>query len=216
MAGPGRQPIHLQAAGRLTPRERVWMAIRELRQDFSQYQLARRADVDDGTVATYLRSLVKAGYIERTGARVRSVEGATVSPAAFPEYLYRLARDVGVEAPRLTRDGHEVTQGRSREQMWRAMKALKTFTAAELAYAASTDEHRVSEEDAKDYLKHLRRAGYLGLAAPHVPGRAQARYQFIAARNTGPKAPMVQRVKQVYDPNLGKVVWSPCPKEIAR
>lgn len=29
----------------------------------------------------------------------------------------------------------------------------------------------------------------------------------IAARYSGPKAPQVQRVQQVFDPNLGKVVW---------
>lgn len=208
-----RKPIHLQVAGKLTPRERVWAAIRELREGWTQYQVARRAKADDGTVATYLRALVRAGYVERTGSLARTVTGATISPAAFQESVYRLVRDVGVEAPRLKRDGTPVTQGACREQMWRAMKILHAFTPTDLAYAASTEDQAVSPEDARSYVKFLARAGYLTLLAPAKPGCSQARYSL--ARYTGPRAPMVQRVKQVYDPNLGRVVWAPRPEEVA-
>lgn len=38
-------------------------------------------------------------------------------------------------------------------------------------------------------------------------GRIRARYRFIAGRNSGPRPPQVQRLKQVYDPNLDRVVW---------
>jgi hypothetical protein len=34
------------------------------------------------------------------------------------------------------------------------------------------------------------------------------RYRFLAARYSGPKPPMIQRIKAVYDPNRSEVVWS--------
>ena len=52
----------------------------------------------------------------------------------------------------------------------------------------------------------LQRAGYLKVAVSKGPYR-RARYMLIPARNSGPQAPLIQRIKQVYDPNLGKVVW---------
>ena len=36
-----------------------------------------------------------------------------------------------------------------------------------------------------------------------VPGRSQAVYRLV--RNTGPQPPMIQRVRQVFDPNTNTV-----------
>ena len=74
---------------------------------------------------------------------------------------------------------------------------------------------KVSEASADDYIIFLHRAGYLKMIAPAKVGgfskvREKARYRFLSHKNTGPKAPMIQRVKHVYDPNLEQVVW---PKE---
>jgi hypothetical protein len=41
--------------------------------------------------------------------------------------------------------------------------------------------------------------------------RLPARFRFNPARNTGPRPPMIQRTKAVYDPNLGQVVWQEEP-----
>ena len=65
----------------------------------------------------------------------------------------------------------------------------------------------VKESDAKDYIKFLKAAGYVRIAQKRAPGRATL-FQFIEARYTGPRPPMVQNIKQVFDPNLGEVVWS--------
>jgi hypothetical protein len=88
--------------------------------------------------------------------------------------------------------------GRGREQMWQTMRALGSFTVADLFVAASTDDHPVAESEARTYCQMLQRAGYLSGGA--------AGYRLV--RYTGPLPPMIQRIKSVYDPNLKEVVWS--------
>lgn len=79
------------------------------------------------------------------------------------------------------------------------MTMLKDFDYVELIQHASIP---IPEETSKDYCKRLLAAGYLRVlvkADPHVP--RIARYRLIRA--SGPKAPQVQRVRQVFDPNTG-------------
>jgi hypothetical protein len=152
------------------------------------------------TVREYLIRLEKGGYIETVGE----------APATSAKLFRRVK--TAAEAPRLHADGSPVTAGRGTAQMWRSMKMLKTFDAHELSIAASTEDAMVSVATAADYTKHLHRAGYLALAAPSKPGHRpgtgkQARYRLLPSKNTGPKAPQIQRVKRVFDPNLGKVMW---------
>lgn len=189
-----RKPVHLQAAGKLQPRDRIWAAIRAL-MHFTRDEVCRRAKVEESTVDTYLRGLVAARYVRVT--RIGTCAGQ-----------YVLARDVGVTAPRVTRDGKPVTQGDRREAMWRTMKIVKNFTATELALKASVEGKVVDVVDAKCYVGFLAKAGYLVPFTAAKPG-SQGRWRFVDAKNTGPRAPQIQRVKHVYDPNLGVVVWHP-------
>ena len=189
-----RKPIHLQAFGKLQPRDRIWAAIRVMGR-FRRDELCRRGKVEEGTLDTYLRGLVAAGYVRR----VR--EGLHAGS-------YYVNHDVGVIAPRVTRDGKPVTQGDRREAMWRTMKIVKNFTATELAMKASVEGKVVDVADAKCYVGFLAKAGYLIAIAAGKPG-SQARWRFVDAKNAGPRAPQIQRVKHVYDPNLGVVVWHP-------
>ena len=69
---------------------------------------------------------------------------------------------------------------------------------------ASTDAVPVSARDAADYVKHLLHAGYLTILKASKPG-TQAIYRLT--NNTGPRPPMVQRLKTVFDQNLGKIMW---------
>jgi hypothetical protein len=189
-----RKPIHLQAVGNRTPRERVWDAIRALKR-FTYSSIEDRCPrFPDRTIECYVRALEKAGYVKRVTAHGRH------SHAEFA-----LVRDVGVEAPRLTKEGLPVDQGAKRLALWRAMKILKMFNVAELAAAAGRE---VLIADVKSYVHYLGKAGYLALVRKGDPHRL-AQYRFIPARDSGPRAPMVQRVKHVYDPNLGAVVWRP-------
>ncbi len=191
-----RRPADIVAAApKPQGRDAVWAAIRRLGEGaaFTPRDIERETDVPGKTVRDYLAGLAAAGYL---------------AAVASKPLMYALARDVGVEAPRVRKDGTEVTQGRGREQMWRTMKVMSTFTARDLAIHASTADSPVSQEDAKSYVGHLNRAGYLALVRQAKGGRpGQAQYRLLRSKNTGPKPPQIQRVKQVWDPNLQQVMW---------
>jgi hypothetical protein len=183
-------------------REAAWAAIRELK-EFTVRDVWYRTRLSKSTVQDYLQGLTAAGILRVTDTRAADF-GARAK-------VYALVRDVGMEAPRVRRDGTAVTQGLGREQMWRTMRILGEFSVRDLAVNASTEECQVAEKDAKDYSHFLAKAGYLVVTRPGKgigKGGVQTRYRFIQQRFTGPKPPKIQRIKAVYDPNLQQVVWS--------
>lgn len=195
-----RKPVHLtEAGGKPQGRQAIWEAIRRLK-EFTARALVFGTDIHPRTITAYLAGLEAAAYLER-------ITGGSIGTAT-----YRLIRDTGIEAPRVTGDGRPVIQGAARAAMWRSMKMLRgEFTAPDLAVAASTEETPVAETDARDYCKHLAAAGYLQVMRKGLPGAKKGqgnRYRFVPARDTGPKAPMVQRVKTVWDPNERRIVWN--------
>jgi len=204
-----RKPITTYAGGK-GPRQRIWEAIRAQQGEaWTRYHIARVAGVEDNTLTTYVQALHKAGVVEKIG------EAPVGNIAA--EGQWRLARDEGLEAPRLRRDGSRVTQGFAQEAMWRTLRLVKDDTnARELAAHAGTETIPVVEVSAKDYLQALLRAGYL-IRTREGKGRGNggipARYRLNPARNTGPRPPMICRTKVVYDPNEDKVVWAPVVTE---
>lgn len=201
-----RKPITAYAGGK-GPRQRIWEAIRaRAGVPWTRYTIARAAGVADTTVTTYAQALEKAGIVVRAGETRINALAAEVS--------WTLARDEGLEAPRLKRDGSRVTQGLAQEQMWRTLRILPgDLNARELAAHASTEAAPVTLAAAEHYLTGLHAAGYLLRAAAGKglgkPGKGlAARYRLHPARNTGPRPPMVCRTRAVYDPNEGKVVWA--------
>ncbi len=207
--GMGRKPAHIYqgATGHELPHEAIWVAIRQLRA-FTTRELCSRlvknkvSGVNDDTIKAYLQRLAFGGYISREPLeddnRIKRMQNAG--------YRYTLVNDCGVEAPRLNADGKETLQGRGTENMWRTMKALKSFDYRELANASSTERVSVAPATAKRYLMHLSAAGYLIEVKP-ATSNTPARYTLRASKNTGPKPPMVQRTHHVYDPNLKKIMW---------
>lgn len=200
---PHRRPAQMEMIGGKGSRQRAWEAVRQLRDDFTCYEVSRAAQADDETVLTYLRSLERGGFIES----LTSVD----APVATEKH-YRLVRDNGIEAPRLTKDGKPITQGLGTEAMWRSMRIIGEFSCRELAAHASTSGVKVSEDTANSYIRALKLADYLVVVAEAKPrgigvGRSLARYRLAPGRYTGPRPPMIQRTKAVYDPNLGEVVW---------
>jgi len=178
-------------------REAIWAAIREL-QTFTLNRLFWKVRMERNSIRDYVLGLKNAGYIEDIGVVVENTRQAK---------QYRLIKDIGLDAPRVRRDGTPVTQGLAREQMWRTMRILKEFTPEELAINASTEACEVKVSDAKKYCQALNKASYL-IATQPGRGLHQSRYRFLPSRFTGPKPPQIQRTKHVYDPNLGEVVWS--------
>lgn len=171
-----------------------WEAIRGLR-EFTVTDLDQRSCVDRGTVRDFVKRLERGGYIARVGHRGNAK-------------VYRLLRDQP-EAPRLKRDGSPAKDvGRANEQMWRAMKMLKAFTARDLAVHAATEDVRITAETARTYCRHLHHAGYLAVVGEAKRGRQGHRrtYRLRPDRVTGPLAPQVQKTKFVFDPNTLRVV----------
>ncbi len=186
-----RKPIDQVTKGKkLPPRERVWKFIRGRKAAFTVRDISDNVKVDYGLSRPYLKSLVKAGYI------------SIVNSAAPGEVIQYKFIKGPVAAPRVRRDGSPVTQGAGQENMWRSMKMLNAFSAQELALAASADNVTVSTGTARSYICMLAKAGYL-----KKTGDEPARWVLLSTKRTGPLAPMVQRIKHVYDPNLKKVVW---------
>ncbi len=195
-----RKPVHLEAQGPKGSRQAMWEEIRRLHLagqpiNAPDVRGQLKTVVPVGRVRDYLTGLEKAGYLRRIAEPRKS--GQPVQ--------YTLARDVGVEAPRARRDGSEPAQGRGREQMWRTLRILGEFSARQLASAASTPAVPVAEATASEYCRYLKAGGYLQTARPSAPGQAE-RFRLVKSRWSGPRAPMIQRVKQLYDPNTGKVV----------
>lgn len=190
----GRKP--LPRGPKLTGQDAAWAEIRRLDPlgAWTVKQVEYASNLSRKTVMDYVKRLVAGGVVMSTG-----VNGDT------GQVLYSVAVDTR-ETPRFTRDGRPVAKGLGNAQMWRSMKMLKVFTARDLALAASTEEAQVSAETAASYAKHLWRAGYLVIARG-ASRDDQRQYRLIPSGNTGPKAPQIQKVKRVFDPNLGKVMW---------
>lgn len=198
-----RKPVHLVAdAKRPQGRDVVWSAIRKLRR-CTVLDLEHATRIDEQTIRSYVQGLKAAGYL-------------TVSEPARKDHKYgvlnsssevlTLARDVGVEAPRVTRAGKPVTQGAGTESMWRAMRMVKSFSTRELVTLASSGGMSVTLDTAKRYVAHLHKARYLRIVQKSAPGIG-ARYALIPARDTGPRPPQVQRVHHVWDANEARIVW---------
>lgn len=173
--------------GALTDRERLWSAMRELK-TFTVQELCLKSKVDRRTTKArdYLTGLVRAGILDVTH----------YGPGKFSTYT--LVRDCGVNAPRVRKNG-VLLHDSGRTRMWRAMQILSVFSVRELAAAASLADAPIAYEEAKTYCHWLARGGYI------IKVDATT-YRFIPARNTGPKAPQILRVKQLYDPNTDTVV----------
>lgn len=200
---------HTEMVGGQSPRQRVWMAIRAQREGFTLESIGRAVAKAGGkrihadTIHTYLKALLRAKFI---GGKI------VAGPLEF-----KLLKDTGIECPRLKADGSPVTAGLGTEAMWRAMRIIRDFDANELAAHASACGQAIEVSATKDYVKHLHAAGYLTVVKKAVrtgkkTGSSLTRYRLAADKNTGPRPPMVQKTKTVYDQNLGRVVWMEEPK----
>lgn len=175
--------------------EGFWSVIRELDGNgpWTIADVDARCNVSKDTVRDYVKRLERGGFAREDGV-VSAYRGGLTK-------LYRLTRHQ-VDTPRLQRDGTELPETIN-SLLWRTMKMVKLFSAAELAQAAATEARPVRVSTATAYLKHLHAAGIVQTVRPRQGSRA-AHYRL--ARNLGAKAPMILAAKAVYDPNEDKVV----------
>ncbi len=191
---------HSALAGDVPSRQLIWDAIRTLKANHRTITMDRLGlllpEMPESRIKDYLRGLLAASYIERANPEAARGEVAE----------YRLIRDIGFEAPRVRKDGSEPPVP-GREQLWRTMKIIGEFTAAELADAATTPARAISVNTAHEYCQFLAHANYLHITragGPNLP----ARYRLAAGRWTGPMAPQIRRTKELYDPNTQEVVYA--------
>jgi hypothetical protein len=85
--------------------------------------------------------------------------------------------------------------------MWRTMKVLGRFTAADLAINSRTKEVSISQKTAQGFLHHLLKAGYVRKVSHGL-------WMMIPGKYTGPHPPIIHHFVRIYDQNLQKVVWS--------
>ncbi len=168
-----------------------------------------KADVADAAWAVALR-MTAFGYGEieaelKIGAKqaVRIVRGWTAAGLLVVVQEGRGLRKLWSIAPQAQRPSF--AKGRSAEDnLWTAMRGLKSFTPTELCAHATGPNLVITNEDATAYCRALFAAGYLGVARKAEPGRREAIYRL--ARNTGPKPPREKRVRAVIDDNTNAIV----------
>lgn len=190
----------VQMAGGKSPRQRIWEAIRGYAGSgvgiFTAVELSRHSKCEMDQVREYLTGL-------RAGGWIVAIDGVG----------YSLEKDNGIEAPRVRRDGTAVVQGSINEAMWGAICVLGTFTSMQVAGISGA-----APATAKTYCRMLAKAGYLQVVDPGKgvgKGGKPTVWHAVKSRNTGPRAPMITRLKAVYDPNLHEVAWMDGADEIA-
>lgn len=166
-------------------REHLWEMMLKLG-SFTAPQLTKLTRYHQSTVRSYLKGLVSAKIIALDGITY------TINPKTAP-----------LDPPRVREDGTMVTQGMGRTNMWRTLKMRKQVTVAELAGYASSQTVTVALSEAEYYLIYLEKAGYVDL----IENTSPRRYRFNHERYTGPRAPMIQKVLNVFDPNTRQIVW---------
>lgn len=196
-----RKPAQMEMIGGKNARQRIWEVLRQQNgQTFEIYPIARASNADDETVKTYLQCLVAGGYVE------------IVSRKRYSKSTYRLIKDSGIEAPRLSRKGEPVKQGLITEAIWRTLRILDVLDAAQITSHVAASGHDVALMYVKRYLVSLKKAGYLQVIVVGGPHRLE---RIRLVRDTGPRAPQIQRVKTVYDPNLNQVMHTEDPEELS-
>jgi len=157
-----------------------------------------RCNVDVTTIRDFVRRLVRGGFAEKVGTR--PVSGNSTTEAD----LYRLVKRP-FETPRLDRNGKVLPESR-RETLWRAMKMLKDFDAAELSRETSTPERVITHQHTYKYLLAL---SAVGIIAPIDPTRSARSARYRLVRNLGAKAPSISKAEVVFDPNSRTIIGEP-------
>jgi hypothetical protein len=128
----GRGPVHLRPDGAVTNRDRVWAAMRQLK-EFTALNLRKASQVDAYLVRDYIKCYLASGHIEARGQQ------------------YLLVNDAGIEAPKIRRDGSLISQGQGQEIMWRTMRLLKDFSVADLVAQGKSAGVEIKEDTAGAY-----------------------------------------------------------------
>ena len=156
----------------------VWEAMHRRRR-FTVKDIVSDTQVPRRAVTAYAGKLVAAGQLRRINL-TETEQGLVYELVGRPH-----PADEGQRSPEC--------------RVWVAARILGHFSLDLIACTAEVDAAQ-----ARRYLAYLEKAGYVRITRR---GRKVESYTFIPARYSGPKPPQVQRITQVFDANLGRVVW---------
>ncbi|MCF8999264.1 hypothetical protein [Acinetobacter nectaris] len=183
-----------------TPRQRVWIAIRNNADEFTIRQVAEEGLATYESTRYFVSTLRKAGFIQCTKTLNK-------------EKYFKLIQDCGYAYPSFNKDGTIVKDVTGNKAMWNTLRITQmAINAHELASISSTGNKKIALETANNYLIALHKAGYVKRVEEAKTTGGKAKYMLLPHMNTGAKPPQVQRVKQVFDPNLNETMYSERPE----
>jgi hypothetical protein len=191
-----------------SPRQRVWLAIRKNRDEFTIQQVADLGRMKYESTREFIASLVKAKIV-----KVIREEAVYNKPKSIKKAFYKLENDLGYSVPKVDKNGKLLSKMTGNKAMWNVLRITKQAVSAhELIRLASNDEIAIKLETANEFLRALKNAGYLTLVQPANNAGGKAKYRLLPAMDTGPNPPQIQRAKQVFDPNTNTVMYSERPE----
>lgn len=170
------------AANRSAMSDAAWAVAQRLGR-FGYAEIAAEMHFSIGSASSIVRDWEREGRC----AVVQSGIGLRKMFAVTPEGRVRLERS-----------------GSPAQNLWTAMRGLRSFSPVDLMAHANTDDVQVTVELARGYCQALLKAGYLKVERTAVPGRREAIYRLI--RNTGPRPPRERRVRAIIDDNLAQTI----------
>jgi len=157
--------------------------------------LGQTSGVTRGMVRGWIKEMVERGELV-------IVERRDVQPRG--QLVYAVARVTRKEPI-----DPDVKHGRVQRHLWTAMRNLTTFTIAELATAASTDDVVISRHSAADFVRRLAQVGALTTVRPTRANNLNSGlWRLKRSANTGPLAPRQVTATFMIDRNTGKALGS--------
>lgn len=158
----------------------IWEAIiNKQGEAFTVKDISAQVKAPVRSVYNYMKLLKDNGFIEQVGASL---------------YCQKIKQ---LEVPKFKRDGKLAGED-ARQTLWRTMLMLKDFDIAHLVRSANVENVNIKSDYARIYADNLANVRILKkIKKGKIPS-----YKLI--RNLGGKAPIVKRIKVVFDPNSGK------------
>lgn len=160
----------------------IWKSIRE-HGVFTAQEIANKTGYTSQLIRKTLDAWVQNGNLSKTLTKSHTLSDRRL------RHLYEIEKDNGVHPP--------CFKVSAQQEMWVAIKVLKTFSSRDLALATEHEDYAASR-----YAKCLRKHGYLIL---HKRGKAgRHTYRYVPKMYTGFYAPFMTKKNNLYDINLAE------------
>lgn len=175
--------------------QQVWDLIRtELKgQEFTRRIIQDKTGLGSDEIdGRFLSNLVKHGFLTFVKNEPKT---------------YLLEKPASVDCPRFTAKGALIVESSVNHNIWRAMRINRTFTINELVIKSRTSKKPTTHKTVSSYVRKLKAAGYLVV----VDVMKLKEERLMLVRDSGPKPPQILRIKEVFDPNLNKIMYREVP-----